>query len=132
MFILLVMVPTILWTIFFFQQNDFYEVAVERSVITGAVKLKTTYVPKLKGVHNKEFITDLLIQSELLFDEFITSSMGVGDCSHDGKYKPESKNFLFHLKTNFINLKILLIYKKYFILCVAPLLLHIHVRYCFT
>ncbi len=130
--ILLAMVPTVLWTIFFIQQNDFYEVAVERILLSGAVKIKTTHIPKLKGVHNKEFITDLLNRSELLFDEFITSSMGVGDCSDNGRYIPESKDFLFHLKTNFINLKILLIYKKYFILCVAPWLLHIHVWYCST
>ena len=129
--ILYVIIPLVVWIAQHLYPKDFYEFKREGNYMFRSIT--ATHVFDLKAKHNDKFFSDLLIQSEHMLDEMIPKSYGFGDCAGRGRYpmSPPSREFIFYLKINLMNLRSLSMDKKLFVLSAAPLLLHFHIKYCF-
>ena len=132
--ILYIIVPIVLWVVNHLYPKDFYEISEYRISFYKSVPISTTHISSLKAKHNGRFFSDLLIQSERLLDEMITMSHGFGECATSGRYpmSPPFPGFILQLKTNLVNLKSLSMDKRFFVLSVVLLLLHFHIKYCFS
>ena len=120
-------IPVALWAQL--RPGKLYEIQLIHDDGEWVKTISTTPLNYSASVLDTEYLRDLLNTTEVYFDILMEESRGFGKC-----YRPEKYQFPFEilaeLGTNISNLKNLLMYHKYFIFCLAPVLLLYHIYYC--
>ena len=112
----------------FIKQDEYYLVDVNHEWKNG-INITTFPTSTYSLKSDRQSMIKTMNESLKWLFNFSMEAIGFGDCRRREKYKVPH-NILFQLATNIVNLKIIIAYPYYFILCLAPFPILFHIYYC--